>query len=381
MQKIVNTLAVALSVLANLPPVTVAAEATPAAATGTWTDVTPSGVDLVNMLSCENYGAITMLADPARPSDLFTQFHCQGVWKSVDYGLSWSGPINIGHGGTGASGAGGLAIARGPAGQPPILYSAGIRGTGVGFWKSTDGGVSWINYRVAPGGDYQGFYPPVVNPYDPNHLLMTGHQRSLIVQSFDGGRHWSEVPIANGMKHIGGTGFVFFIDTGRAGTTTDTWIWTAEATGRKIGTWRTSDRGRTWTRVDSNEHPHGQMQIYQPDKSGIVFMPGFHSELGAGVLRSTDYGETWSRVGIAMDQAVVFGTPKRVYAMYAWACGGCLLDPALQSAPQPGISGWARMSTSPAMAIGPAQVATVFDGTNYIILTANWRGGLWRFVE
>jgi len=52
-----------------------------------------------------------------------------------------------------------------------------------------------------------------------------------------------------------------------------------------------------------------------------------------------------------------------------------------QSAPQPGISGWARMSTPPAMAIGPAQAATVFDGTNYIILTANWRAGLWRFVE
>jgi hypothetical protein len=26
--------------------------------------------------------------------------------------------------------------------------------------------------------------------------------------------------------------------------------------------------------------------------------------------------------------------------MYARACGGCLLDPALQSAPQPGVSGW-----------------------------------------
>jgi hypothetical protein len=82
-----------------------------------------------------------------------------------------------------------------------------------------------------------------------------------------------------------------------------------------------------------------------------------------------------------MDQAAVFGTPKRVYAMYAWGCGGCLLDPALQSAPQPAISGWARMPTPPEMAIGPAQAATVFDGTNYIILTANWRGGLWRFVE
>ena len=114
------------------------------------------------------------------------------------------------------------------------------------------------------------------------------------------------------------------------------------------------------------------MQIYQPDKGGSVFMPGFNSDLGAGVLRSTDYGDTWTRVGIAMNQAAIFGTPQRVYAMYAWACGGCSLDPALQSAPQPGTSRWARMSTPPEMAIGPAQTATVCDGTNFIVLTANW---------
>jgi hypothetical protein len=374
-------LGTALSVvLTNFPSVTAAGEIARVAVNGTWSNVTPSGVDLVNALSCDNYGSITMVADPARSSNFFTQFHCQGVWKSVDYGRTWSGPINTGPGASGAKGAGGLAIARGPDGQPPVLYSAGIRGTGLGFWKSTDGGVSWTNYRVMPGRDRQDFYPPVVNPYDPNHLLMTGHQSNLIVQSLDGGQSWSEVPIADGMKYGSGTGFIFFIDTGRAETTTDTWIWTAEATGRKIGTWRTSDRGRTWTQVDSNEHPHGQMQIYQPDDGGIVFMPGFNSDLGAGVLRSADYGKTWTRIGVAMPQAAVFGTPKHVYAMYAWACG-CSLDPALQSAPQPGISGWVRMSTPPEMAIGAAQTATVFDGTNYIVLTANWRGGLWRFVE
>ena len=381
MRKIISTLAIAFSVLPNLPSATAIAQSAPVSAKGTWTDVTPSGVDLVNPLSCDNYGSITMVADPARPSDLFTQFNCQGVWKSVDYGLTWSGPINTGRGGAGASGAGGLAIARGPDGQPPILYSAGIRGTGLGFWKSSDGGVSWTNYRVSPGGDRQDFYPPVVNPYDPNHLLMAGHHMSLIVQSVDGGRNWSSIAMADGMKQGGGTGSIFFIDTGRAETTRDTWIWTAEGTGGKIGTWRTSDQGRTWTQVDSNEHPHGQMQIYQPDNSGVVFMPALYSNLGAGVLRSTDYGKTWIRVGIEMNQATVFGTPKRVYAMYAWACGGCKLDPALQSAPQPGISGWARMPTPPEMAIGAAQAATVFDGTNYVILTANWRGGIWRFVE
>src|SRR5438105_3140137 len=100
MHRIVKTLAVALSVL-TIPSVTVAAEPAPVPASGTWTDVTPREVDLVNMLACGNYGSITMVADPARPSDLYTQFHCQGVWKSVDYGLTWFGPINIEHGGAG----------------------------------------------------------------------------------------------------------------------------------------------------------------------------------------------------------------------------------------------------------------------------------------
>lgn len=381
MRQIVSTLAIAWSALTNHPSVTMAAEAAPIPAIGTWTDVTPSGVDLVNELSCVNYGSITMVADPARPSDLYTQFHCQGVWKSVDYGLTWFGPINIGRGGTGASGAGGLAIAAGPDGQPPILYSAGIRGTGIGFWKSTDGGVSWTNCRVAPAGERQGFYPPVVDPSDPNHLLMTGHQSSLVVQSLDGGLSWSEVSIAEGMKHSGGTSFIFFINTGRPEATRATWIWTAEAAGQGIGTWRTDNQGRKWIKVDTNEHPHGQMQIYQPNNGGIVFMPSFNSSLGPGVLRSINYGKTWTRVGLALNQAIVFGTPKRVYAMYAWACGGCLIDPAFQSAPQPGKSRWMRTPTPAAMAIGPAQAVTVFDGISYIFVTANWRGGLWRFLE
>jgi len=384
MRRIINSLAIAISVVCSLPSVIVATEPAPIPANRTWTNVTPSGVDLINALSCDNFGSITMVADPARPSDLYTQFHCQGVWKSVDYGLTWSGPINTGRGRAGASGAGGLAIAKGPDGQPPILYSAGIRGTGIGFWKSTDGGVSWTNYRVAPGGARQDFYPPAVDPLDANHLIMSGHEMNLIVQSQDGGQTWSSVPMADGMHQNSGTGFVFFINTGNPATTAKTWLWTAQGTGGVIGTWRTSNGGATWVRVDGNEHPHGQMQIYQPDAAGVVYMPGSYSTLGAGVLRSTDYGETWTHVGIAMNEAAVFGTPKRVYAMYAWAawpCGGCLIDPALQSAPQPGISGWARMSTPPEMTIGPAQAATVFDGTNYIVLMANWRGGLWRFIE
>lgn len=348
---------------------------------GKWVNVTPANVDLRSPLNCDNFGSITMVSDPARPSDLYTQFNCQGVWKSIDYGRSWTGPINTGKGGAGAAGAGGLAIARGPEGQPPILYSAGIRGSGTGFWKSTDGGVGWVRYRVGPSRDQQDFYPPVVNPYEPDHLLMNGHHMSLLVQSRDGGQSWSEVPMAPGMKQSGGTGLIFFINTGNATTTSQTWLWTAEMTGGKIGTWRTADGGVTWTLVDNNEHPHGQMQIYQPDTSGVVFMPGVYSALGWGVLRSTDFGQTWRRVGITSEQAIVFGTPNRIYSMFAWACAECKVDPKLQSAPVPGITGWERMATPPEMPIGAAQAVTVFDGKNYVIVTANWKAGLWRYVE
>jgi hypothetical protein len=59
--EIVNTLAAAMSALTGFPNVTALAEPVPVAASGTWANVTPSGVDLVDMLSCENYGSITML--------------------------------------------------------------------------------------------------------------------------------------------------------------------------------------------------------------------------------------------------------------------------------------------------------------------------------
>jgi hypothetical protein len=279
-------------------------------------------------------------------------------------------------------GAGGIAIAAGPSGQPPILYSAGIRGTGMGFWKSTDGGVSWTNHFVAPGGSRQDFYTPVVDPYDPSHLIMNGHEMNLLVQSVDGGHTWTTVPIAAGMNQSGGTGALQFVNTGGAATTANTWLWLAQAAGGVIGTWRTTNGGASWTKVDNNEHPHGGVQsFYQPGTTGVIYMAGVYSAFGWGVLRSSDYGQTWTHVGVAKSEASVFGTPNRVYGLWSWACGQCTEDPGGQVAPMPGITGWTSFATPAAMSMGPAQAAVVFDGSRYVIVTANWMSGLWRYVE
>src|SRR5260370_42090842 len=118
-----------------------------------------------------------------RRSERHTQFNCQGVGRSTDYGQTWQGPINTGAGGKGASGAGGITIPRAGTTTPPVIYSAGIRGTGMGFWKSTDGGVSWTNYPIAPGGSRQDFYPPADDPYDADHLLMAAREQNMLVES------------------------------------------------------------------------------------------------------------------------------------------------------------------------------------------------------
>ena len=188
------------------------------------------------------------------------------------------------------------------------------------------------------------------------------------------------MPMAAGMEQAGGTGAIFFVNTGTAATAT-TWLWTAQGTGGAIGTWRTETGGAAWVRVDSNEHPHGLMQIYQSDASGLIYMAGIYSRLGWGDLRSTDYGRSWVHQGKRSAQSVVFGTPNPVCAAYSWACGGCAINPDMQVHTIHGLAGWEPIPTPAAMTIGPAQTVTVFDGTRYIIVTANWRAGRWRYVE
>lgn len=366
------------------PPASPPPSAPPPTTFGTWINVTPLSVLLNSNLGCGNYGTETVQADPAHPAHLYAQFNCQGIWKSTDYGATWTGPINTGmNGATVSDCAGGITISPSSTASVPTIYEACIRGSGTGFWKSVDGGVNWTRYFVSPSGSgRQDYYPPVVDPYDQNHLLMAGHEMNYLVESIDGGQTWTNVSVANGMSQNGGTGAIFFINTGNASSTRGTWLWMAQQAGGGIGTWRTTNSGASWTQVDSNEHPHGSSQIYQPDNNGVVYMVGAYSALGWGVLRSSNYGQTWTHVGNNSNGAVVVGTSKNLYAMFGYPVGiGGTADPALQVAAQPGGGTWITPGTPISLAQGAAQIAVVNDGTHNILVGAMWNSGLWRYIE
>ena len=349
---------------------------------GTWINVTPAGVDLTDNL-CGNGGTQSVQADPSNPTNLYAEFNCQGIWKSTDYGATWTGPINTGKNAARVSDCvGGITVSPSGTAVPPTIYQGCIQGSGEGFWRSVDGGVNWTKYSVAPGGTRQDYYAPVVDPYDDNHLIMAGHEHDSIVESIDSGRRWTAVPLNIGMLTNGRTGFVFFINTGNAVTTRGTWLWIGEQNGGLNGTWRTADGGTTWVQVDTNEHPLGAAQIYQPDSNGVVFMAGSNSILGQGVLRSADYGQTWTHVGLTNNESVVFGTSKNVYSMFGFAAGpGATFDSSFELAAQPGNGTWVAPGTPAGLTQGAAQISGVNDGSNNVLVGAMWNSGLWRYIE
>src|SRR5271170_3630562 len=72
-------------------------------ATGSWVNVTPAGFSMDHSIAHgDNYGVQDILVNPKQPGELFA-FSCyEGVWKSGDYGVSWSkvsaagGPLDHG---------------------------------------------------------------------------------------------------------------------------------------------------------------------------------------------------------------------------------------------------------------------------------------------
>jgi hypothetical protein len=350
--------------------------------TGVWASVTPKEVELSAPLTCGNFGSYTVAVDPLKPSNMYAAINCQGIWKSTDYGLTWKGPINTGENGQAVMDtAGGLAMPHTGVEGTTTIFSTGIRGGGNGFWKSVDGGENWKNYNIAPAGPgRQDFYPAEVDPYDASHLLMVGHEQNVVVESIDGGENWTKVTLDAGMDEEGGTGAIFFIKQEDKAKTAKTWLWLAQWTGGKIGTWRTEDGGAKWEHVDANEHAHSTTQIYQPDTSGVVYMPGAYSAGGWGVIRSEDFGKTWKHVGANATETVVFGTDKKVYTMYGWAVGaGNPVDANFQFADQPGTGTWDTEKAP--MQQGPGHVAVTSDGKHAIAVAGCYNSGLWRYIE
>lgn len=326
--------------------------------TGVWTDVTPA--EMADDGS--GFGAGSIAGDPLRPSDMYVGGSKSGVWKTTDYGKTWR-KIN----GLSPDVTRGCIIAVAPT-TPATLYIAGFGR----IFKSSDAGVSFDT--LATGGFDP--YSFSIDPYDPDHLLSGLHEAADVIESRNGGVTWQKV----GSGSVGGgvSVYPFFIDMGNAAATRTTWLAIGQ-NGSSPG--RTANGGATWTTpagLSGLQHPHGNARIFQQGPN--LWLGGAYDFRGT-IARSTDYGVTWSKVTTdEKPEALVWGTRKKVYAMYAWACSRCDVPANFAHAPLPGGDAWTYEAT-PGLKIGPNTVAVADDGTHGVFVGLMWAEGLWRYVE
>jgi photosystem II stability/assembly factor-like uncharacterized protein len=222
---------------------------------------------------------------PGQPNVFYIGVNNGGVWKTTDYGHTWT-PL-FDNQPTGSVGA--LAVA--PS-NPNILYVGSGEGlqrpdlsTGDGVYKSTDGGKTWKNLGLRDGQQIPAI---LVDPRDPDRVFVAvlGHPYG-----------------AN----------------------------------KERGVFRSTDSGATWEKVLYKDEDTGAMALaFDPANAQTIYAVLWSSRqgpwengswqgAGSGLFKSTDGGTTWrplakglpgadDRLGrIGLD--VARSDPKRLYAM------------------------------------------------------------------
>lgn len=340
---------------------------------GVWTDVTPAGISLVGTDNGgDNYGVQDVLAHPVT-AGTFYAFTCyQGVWKSLDYGLTWT-KVSAAAGVMDSGKVWGSAIA--PDGTYMLatignsLFPVGGTDAQLQVLRSTDGGATWT-----ANGSSLGYNPYNVDisPTDGTHCLTTGHDSSIVSESIDSGVTWTSLGQIGTTTEL--SRYVEFLDDTHAllisqdGNADGTYI------GAKSGTWSWSGKNV----VSTNDHEHGSHQIFRDTVNGVRLSPGSN-----GIEKSTASPWTsWASASAASTPLdAIIGTPTTLYANRSFPINSGSLDPKMQTAPRNPGTAWTLTATPGGMINGAKRFAVGTDGSRYVVVGGCWHAGIWRYIE
>jgi photosystem II stability/assembly factor-like uncharacterized protein len=297
---------------------------------------------------------VDIRGNPQNPKEVFVAFATGGLWKTVNAGTTWMPVFDR----TGVFATSEIAIA--PSDTSVIYVGTGEPNSrnsispGAGVFKSTDGGRTWTYsglretqvigrvlvhptnpdvvwvaalghawgpnrergvYKTTDGGktwrqvkfvsDHAGFVDIALDPANPNTLFATAWERvrgpyfltsggpgSGLWKSTDGGEHWSEVK-GHGLP-------------------TTTW-------GRSAVAVAPSNPSDVYLLVEADSNPNPE-SVRRARQRGYVPDTSKAQELQSGLFRSTDGGQTWTRMNSENNRPFYYSQlrvdpkdPDRVY--------------------------------------------------------------------
>ena len=270
--------------------------------------------------------AIARAADPpAAPAGAIDEKLFRGMqWRQV-------GPFR-----------GGRALAvEGIPGEPSTYYFGAVAG---GVWKTTDGGSNWTPLFDKEAISSIGAI--AVAPSDHNILYVGTGEAAVrgnisygagVYKSVDAGKTWKNIGLKD-TRHIG----ALIVHPKNADIVLVAALGHAFGPNQERGIFRTTDGGKTWTKVLSKDQDTGGADVvFDPHNPNVVFaalwqarrQPWFFSSggPGSGLYRSEDGGATWKRLegnglpeGILgrIGMSVSGADANRIYAMIEAKEGG-----------------------------------------------------------
>jgi photosystem II stability/assembly factor-like uncharacterized protein len=230
-----------------------------------------------------------------------------GIWKTTDAGMVWTPMFDR----QPVASIGALAVA--PSDPKTIYTGTGetdIRedlSTGIGIYKSTDGGSTWKNIGLE---DTRQIGKIVIDPHDANivyvgalgHAYAPNEQRG-VYKSVDGGAHWAKVLDLG--SDIGVSDLAMasaapqILFAGAWHGQRPPWSSYAPTDGAGSGLYRSQDAGKTWARLDGSGLPEGDwgrvgVDVSPDGKRVYALIEVKKSEKKSGLYRSDDGGNTWA---------------------------------------------------------------------------------------
>jgi photosystem II stability/assembly factor-like uncharacterized protein len=249
---------------------------------------------------------------PGQPNVFYMGAVDGGVWKSDDYGRTWS-PI-FDQQATQSIGA----IAVAPS-NPDVVYVASGEGlqrpdlsVGDGIYKSTDAGKTWTHLGLRDGQQIPAL---AVDPRNPDRLFaaVLGHPYGAnsergIFRSTDGGATWQKVLYKD--ENTGGSDVEIdpsnpdAIYAGMWQSRLGPWEDNNPFAGTNGGLFKSTDGGNTWRKLTKGL-PEDLVQInvaITPSQTNRLYATlattkpsEYASDAGLGFYRSDDAGESWYR--------------------------------------------------------------------------------------